>query len=637
MGIRGSMMRLFITGATGLIGRRLVLDRLERGDQIVVLSRSATRAAALFAAEANPNVHVVQGHPGTPGSWRAAVEGCDAVVHLAGAGVADRRWSAAYKREIVNSRLDSTHQIVEAIAAAAVRPSVLINASAAGWYGDTGDRETDEQAEPATGDFLADLAVRWEREAMKAEEAGTRVVLLRTGIVLDERGGMLARLVKPFLLFAGGPFGSGRQYLPWIHWRDEIGLIDLALRRPQIRGPLNGAAPNPVTSRRFCRALGRALGRPSWLPVPTFAMRLVLGEVAKYAAMSQRLVPTRAMEFGYRFIYPEIEPALEALAARRKRKGGNTAVAAGAAIAAGSGAPAPLAQPTPTAARAGESGPMPPERPRLLAVGVDGTLLRSDGRLSKGVAHSCRAAQRAGCVVVPATARPPRSMRFLIDALGIVGPVINYNGAVIWNPLDDRPQFHESLDGALALEVIVAARQVAPNMLVTADVLDCWFTDRLDPTRLGPTAVPIEPDGVGPFEEFLTGPVTQVTLFPPPEESAAVRAVLEERFWRRGRIAIFQEAGLIRVAHQMVDKSIALQRIAARMGVPRTAVMAIGDGANDQGMVEWAGFGVAVANASSALTELADAVVADNDDQGVARAIHRYVLARSERTEAGTR
>jgi HAD superfamily hydrolase (TIGR01484 family) len=224
-------------------------------------------------------------------------------------------------------------------------------------------------------------------------------------------------------------------------------------------------------------------------------------------------------------------------------------------------------------------------------------------------------------------------MRSLIEALGIVAPMINYNGAAIWNPLDDRPQYHEPLDGALALAIIAAAREAAPDMLVTAEVLDRWFTDRLDPSRLGPTAVPIEPDGVGPFEEFLTGPVTQVTLFPPPPQAAAVRAVLQDRFWRRGLIALFQEEiGFIRVTHRLVDKSIALQRIAGRMEVPRGAVMAVGDGPNDQGMVEWAGFGVAVANACPGLRQLADAVVASNDEQGVARAIHRHVLTREAST-----
>jgi len=596
-----------------------------------MVSRAAARAAATFAAEANPNVQVLQGNPATPGAWQSALDGCDAVVHLAGAGVADRRWSVAYKKQIIDSRIDSTHQVVEAINAAVVRPRVLVSASATGWYGDTGDRRTDEEAEPARNDFLADLAVRWEREALKAEQAGTRVVLLRTGIVLDERGGMVGRLIRPFRMFVGGPFGSGRQYVPWVHWRDLIGLIDLALRRPALRGPVNGTAPNPVRNRRLSAALGRALGRPSWLPVPQFVMRLAIGEIARYAAMSQRVIPARARAAGYQFIYPEIEPAMEALLAHRKDDRANSTGAATRAAAPPEPPPpeppalAPLVEPATRDAR--DLMPLPPIR--LLAIGVDGTLLRSDGRLSQGDAHACRAAQRAGCVVVLATTRPPRSVRSLVQALGIVAPMINYNGAVIWNPLDDRPQYHEALDGGVALQIIRAVRQAAPDLLITAEVLDRWFTDRLDPSRLAPSAQPIEPDGVGPFEEFLTGPATQLTLFPTPLQAAAVYAVLHERFWQKGLIALFpEEVGIIRVTNRLVDKGIALQRIAQRMGVPRQAVMAIGDGPNDQGMVGWAGLGLAVANGSPALRQLADAVVASNDDHGVARAIQRYIIAR---------
>ncbi len=167
-------MRLFITGATGLIGRRLVLDRLQRGDRVVLLSRDADRATALFAAGANPNVEVVEGDPGFPGAWQQAVDGCDGVVHLAGAGVVDHRWSPAYKRVIVNSRIDSTHQVVEAISMAGTAPGVLVCASAVGWYGDTGDRETDEQARPATGDFLGELTVSWERVTITSRAGSAR-------------------------------------------------------------------------------------------------------------------------------------------------------------------------------------------------------------------------------------------------------------------------------------------------------------------------------------------------------------------------------------------------------------------------------------------------------------------------------
>ena len=235
-------MRLFITGATGLVGRRLVVERLGRGDQVVVLSRSPDRAGRLFAAVANPNVSVVEGNPAAPGPWQQKVDGCDAVVHLAGAGIADQRWSDTYKEALVQSRVDSTHQIVTAIADASAPPHILVNASAIGFYGATGAVPVDETGR-AGDDFLADLCVRWETQAVRAEDNGARVVCLRVGVVLDSRGGALAKLAMPFKFFMGGPLGDGRQYMSWIHWRDLLGLIDLALRDDTIRGPLNGTAP----------------------------------------------------------------------------------------------------------------------------------------------------------------------------------------------------------------------------------------------------------------------------------------------------------------------------------------------------------------------------------------------------------
>jgi uncharacterized protein (TIGR01777 family) len=305
-------MRVLITGGTGLVGRRLVVDRLDRGDVVRVVTRSAARAAEILPPD-RANLEIVSGDPRAPGPWQKAVDGCDAVVQLAGAGVADRRWSAARKRVIVRSRIDSTHQLVEAFDAAANRPSVLVGASAVGWYGDTGDRETSEDAEPAVGDFFGDLVVRWEREAARAASDVTRVVHARIGLVLDVRGGLLRSLLRPFRLCVGGPIGRGRQYMPWIHWRDLVGLVDHVLGDAAAQGPFNCTAPNPVTNRDFSRALGRALGRPSVLPVPGFALRLALGEFARYAMMSQRVVPSRALASGYVFTYPEIGSALASL------------------------------------------------------------------------------------------------------------------------------------------------------------------------------------------------------------------------------------------------------------------------------------------------------------------------------------
>lgn len=304
-------MRVFITGATGLIGRRLVRDRLERGDEVVALTRSARRAAAILP-DAPEQLSIVEGDPAAGGDWQSSVDGCGAAVHLAGAGVADRRWSEASKRLIVASRIESTARLVEAMEQAARRPEVFVCASATGYYGEGGEELLDETA-PAGDDFLARLASAWEAQARHAERADVRVVSLRIGVVLDERGGALAKMVPVFRMFLGGPLGGGRAYVPWIHHRDVTGLIDLAIRDASLTGPLNVVAPNPVTGRALARALGAALGRPSWLPAPRWALRIVLGEIASYATMSQRVVPARAVEHGYRFEYTMMAPALASL------------------------------------------------------------------------------------------------------------------------------------------------------------------------------------------------------------------------------------------------------------------------------------------------------------------------------------
>lgn len=301
-------MKILITGATGLIGRRLVEDRLGRGDELVVVSRSAGRAQEVLG----PSVRVIEGDPRSSGAWQRSVDGCDAVVHLAGASLAGRRWNSAYKQEIVDSRILSTRRVVEAIASAAERAPVLVNASAVGYYGDRGEEVLDEAAPPGD-DFLAHSCVEWEAEARRAEEYGGRVVMLRTGIVLDERGGALRQMVPAFRMMLGGPVGSGRQYWPWIHWRDVTGLIDLAVSDGGPRGPLNLAAPQALTNREFARALGSVLHRPALLPMPVWVLRLVLGELARYVAASQRVVPAVAKSWGYAFAYPELRPALASL------------------------------------------------------------------------------------------------------------------------------------------------------------------------------------------------------------------------------------------------------------------------------------------------------------------------------------
>jgi uncharacterized protein (TIGR01777 family) len=628
-------MKLFITGATGLIGRRLVIDRLERSDQVVLLSRDAARAGVMFAATANRNITVVQGDPAKAALWQRFVDGCDAVINLAGAGIADQRWTAAHKKTIVSSRVDGTQNIVSAIAQSKLKPRVLINGSATGYYGDTGDTPTDEGA-PAGRDFLAELCVAWEGQALRASELGVRVVLLRTSMVLDDRGGALAKLMTPFRFFLGGPLGSGRQYMPWIHWRDEVGLMDLALENANVAGALNGAAPEPVTNRELSRVLGNVIGRPSWLPVPKMALRIVAGEIAASLLMSQRIIPAKAQHHGYRFLFPSLERALESLLGADRdevesiARPGRNAIAS-ASVRAGS----PQAGIVDVlAARDGSSREAMPQAPiKLLAISVDGTLLRSDGSISQGVVQACRNAQRAGCVVVLATARPPRGLRAIWQALDILGPTINYNGAVIWNPQENQPQYHEPLAPDVARSIVTEARAVQPAIVVGIEALDHWYTDPVDPRvdrRFEHKAIRLfEPDEVGAIDKRLTEPVTRLNLMGLPGELQEVLAMLREKYWRRRMVAIpFTDPHVIQIVHPLAEKAIALQRIAHHMNLPRDQVMAIGDGPNDLGMLEWAGFSVAVANATISARELADAVVPSNDDQGVARAIGRYVLAR---------
>jgi uncharacterized protein (TIGR01777 family) len=606
-------MRIFITGATGLIGRRLVVDRLERGDQVVVVSRNGRRAEELFAAHVNPNVVVVPGNPAAPGAWQSKVDGCDAVIHLAGAGIADRRWTEAYKKLLVDSRVDSTYQLVTAIQTAGQRPGMLLCASAVGLYGDTGSDTVDEAREPGEG-FLADLACRWETQAERAAELGTRVNTLRIGLVLDRRGGALARMIPAFRLGLGGPLGNGRQYVSWIHHHDLIRLIDHLLVAARAPGPYNATAPNPVTSRQLARALGGELRRPAVLPAPRFALRVALGEMSEALLMSSRVVPSRAQREGFRFLYPRLDDALRSLLRPATSEGAR--------------------EETGATREEGQLQPpgrleVPAETVRLLAISVGGTLLRSDGSLSQGVIQACRMAERTGCVIVLATSRSPRAVQSVLQALDVVSPLIAYNGAVIWNPLDDRAQHHQPLDAALAREIIEVARTLHPEILVALEVLDRCYTDRLDRRAARQAGLTLEPDDIGPLDRHLQQPVSKLDLAGPPEHIAEVAARLRELFWRQRRIAMFQPgARVVQITHPLVDKGIALQRIAARMGVGKSQVMAIGSAENDLGMLEWAGFSVAVENATPAALRIVDRTVPSNDQQGVARAIHRFVLQR---------
>jgi uncharacterized protein len=296
-------MNVTLTGATGLIGAAIVRALQARGDAVTVLTRDPERArAALGGVEA----HAWQPLDGPAPA--AALEGRDAVVHLAGENVA-QRWSDEARRAIRASRESGTRNLVAGIGAADPRPRVLVSASAVGYYGPRGDEPVTEDA-GAGDDFLAGVCAAWEREAARAAEHGLRVAMLRTGVVLDQGGGALAKMLPFFRLGLGGPVAGGRQYLPWIHADDVVGLYLAALDDAAWEGPINVTAPVPVTNRDFSRALGRALRRPAFAPVPGFAVRLLYGDMAEIVTTGQRAVPARALQHGFAFRHTDLDEAL---------------------------------------------------------------------------------------------------------------------------------------------------------------------------------------------------------------------------------------------------------------------------------------------------------------------------------------
>jgi uncharacterized protein (TIGR01777 family) len=247
-----------------------------------------------------------------PSTWQSTVEGVDGVIHLAGEPIAAKRWSPAQKLRLRESRIDTTRAIVDAIAEARSKPRFLISASAVGYYGPHGDETITEESPPGN-DFLAELCTAWEAEATKAKGLGLRVALLRTGIVLGKGRGALAKMVPPFKFFMGGRLGSGKQWFPWIHLEDEVGLIKFVIENDKAEGAFNLTSPNPVTMDQFCKALGKVLNRPAWAPVPASVLYLTLGEMAEMLLTGQRAVPQAALRLGYNFHFNRVDEALESL------------------------------------------------------------------------------------------------------------------------------------------------------------------------------------------------------------------------------------------------------------------------------------------------------------------------------------
>jgi uncharacterized protein (TIGR01777 family) len=298
-------MRLVVTGATGFIGTPLCARLLEQGHTLTLFTRGSPR---------DPGSATKRWLHWTPGSlreWGTALNGVDGVINLAGEPIAAKKWTHLQRHRIETSRVDGTNSLVQAIARAAVRPKFLISASAVGYYGPRGDETVTEETPPGD-DFLSFVCREWEEEAKKAEELGLRVVRVRTGIVLGSGGGALAKMVEPFKFFVGGAIGSGQQWMSWIHLEDHVRLIIDLIENTQASGPVNATAPNPVRNKEFCQTLAKVLRRPCWAPVPGFALKLVLGDMANMLLTGQRVVPAAAQKLGFQFRYPTLEEALQA-------------------------------------------------------------------------------------------------------------------------------------------------------------------------------------------------------------------------------------------------------------------------------------------------------------------------------------
>ena len=598
-------MRVVITGGTGSIGRRLVAALVARGDLVAVVSRRPRDVRRSIGGDAGRAVEVIAGDCQVPGPWQRAIDGADAVVHLAGAGIADRRWSQSYRDLIERSRVESTHQVVNAIEEAAMRPPTLITASGTGYYGETGDEIATERF-PAGKGFLADLCVRWEEEARRAETLGVRVVRARIGVVLDEEGPALRRMLPWFRAGLGAILG-GDQFLPWIHHADCVAGFLHMLDHRELIGPVNLTAPEPCRQRVFAKALGNAAGRPVFLRVPRSLARLAFGGVADELYRSQRVVPRALLDSGMRFEAEEITRAFELLLEEEAERERARQIAAGS-LPRGP-RPAPGERP-----RAALPRPTRPSvRPRLLIVSAEAAIADDDGRPRAGVREAVRAASSHGCAVVVATERSSASSSWLL-ADPLLHPIsIVANGAVLWNEREGASPYLERLEQATLAAVLLAVRRAVPEITIFFEG-DRWLAS--DAERQ-----PDPSSGLGTLtlrlgaNETPPKPVARMHIVGTPESVARARAAIEGPFWRERKIAMFARgATRLVIAAPLVDRAVAAQRIARLLGARREEVMAVVGVLDDLGLADWAGFSVATADAPESLRRLASATLTAGDD-----------------------
>ena len=300
--------RIVITGATGLIGRKLSLALIQRGDDVIVFSRNVEKAKSIIPKASE----YVEWDYKRPELWKSKIENVNAVIHLAGINLFDKRWNNTFKKMILESREVSTKVLVEAIGKSQDRPSVFISASGVGYYGDCGDKILNEDS-PSGNDFLADVCNTWESEAVKAETYGVRSVRVRTGLVLSTEDGALKQMLPSFRFFVGGHLGNGKQWASWLHIDDIVGIYIHAIDCKELTGAINATSPKPVRMNEFAKTIGKVLKRPSLFPVPRFVLRIVVGEAADVVIASQRISAKKILSSGYKFKFEKLENAFKDL------------------------------------------------------------------------------------------------------------------------------------------------------------------------------------------------------------------------------------------------------------------------------------------------------------------------------------
>tara|TARA_B100001059_G_scaffold103630_2_gene103490 strand:+ start:9258 stop:10943 length:1686 start_codon:yes stop_codon:yes gene_type:complete len=557
-------MRIFITGGSGTIGRRLVLDRLSRRHEVIAITRSRSRfmkAMLPEVAEYSDSLEVIEANPMIPGPWQQKVDGCDAVINLAGAGVLDRRWTDSYRQLLRESRIDTTYQIVRAIEGARSRPGILLNASAIGFYGDREDRELDEGDQVGEG-FLADLCNQWESQAWRAEPL-TRVICMRFGMILDREGGALPRMLKIFKLGLGGRLASGRQHVSWIVWQDLLAMIDMFLRNDQIRGPVNVVSPHAVTNRVFTKALASQLRRPALFPAPALALKLALGGGSEVVLASQNVKPALMEKQSFKWLAPSIDRALRLV----------------------------MDDGVSERSTFGE---------RLIVLDID-TISPGEPLLRRLLR---RANEHEVRIVLSTSMGPEGARQFLLQSR-IECQVIAADGAVIMK----RDPSSLIVLSELTMKI---QSDLMSSITVSKQPVVVTFED-----KFGKEHVVTAPGKMDPIPDCIRCKVTG-----DPKMLEQVLKFIGDTLWKPGHVLVNRDRpGRLDIVGPRSERCIAVQTLARKWGVPRPSIDSIVSNTRALGLARWCGTSIALSGAASEVQAECDVQTEESGIEGVAEAV----------------